>query len=159
MKKLFIAILILCSVTASAQNFFWLIGESNIMDIRYDESKKQEAKNARELGYFVFYPNKSVEVVKDTIYEKYDFLREKTIKFYHQGYSLLVTYQSEPIRDDVASLFPKDCLTILYEKGGIKKKFCDYYLDVFVDEYYNNIKVAQKEYEEILRIALSYFKE
>ncbi len=157
MKKLFIAILILCSVTASAQNFFWLIGEINIMDIRYDESKKQEAQNARELGYFVFYPNKSVEVVKDTIYEKYDFLREKTIKFSYKGYSFLITYQSEPARE-VMSLFSKDCLTILYEKGGIKKKFCDYYLDVFVDEYYNNIKVAQKEYEEIIGIALSYFK-
>lgn len=160
MKRLFIGVLLLCSVTASAQNFFWVDWETNnLINLRHDENKKEQAEKARKLGYFVFYPNKSVEVVKDTTYRQYDFLREKTIKFSYKGYNLLISYQNEPIRDDVASLFPKNCLTILYVKGGIRRKFCDYYLNGVVDEYHNDLYTAQREYEKILEIALSYFKE
>lgn len=124
MKKLFIAILILYSVTASAQNFFWVDWETNnLINLRHDKNKKEQAEKARKLGYFVFYPNNSVEVVKDTTYRQYDFLRERIVKFSYKGYNLLISYQNEPIRDDVASLFPKNCLTILYEKGVSKKSF------------------------------------
>lgn len=160
MKKLFIAILIVLGGTTTAQNFFWADWETNnLMNLSY-EGNKIEAQKARELGYFVLYgsPKKNVEVVKDTTYKEYDLLRERTIKFSYQGYNFLITYQMEPIYD-VISLFPKDCLTILYVKGGVQKKFCDYYLDGSVNEYYNNKHIAQKEYEEILGIALRYLKE